>query len=122
MKNNKKMMTDYKTAVNWLHTNYILQNDIVEIDPAFYDTNAELFCEDEDGNYKEYYQYYITDLSKFDMEWLENTFDLVFGYSPLLDKYILFVPHYGTAWNSVPCEVKSESWWESNGEKYGYKD
>lgn len=118
MKN--RMLTDYKTAVNWLHTKYILLNDIVEIDPAFYDTNADLFSEDEDGNYTEYYQYFITDLSKFDMEWLENTFDLVFGYSPLLDKYILFVPHYGTGWDYVPCKVKSVSWWESNCEKFAY--
>ena len=118
---NERMLTDYKTAVHWCNNNYILLNDIVEIDPAFYDTNAELFAGDENGNAPEYYQYFITDCSKFDVEWLEKTFNLIFGYSPLLDKYVLFVDHYGTAWDYVPCEVKNADWWKINGAKYAYK-
>lgn len=113
--------TTYKNAVNWCGNSYILQNNIAEIDPAFFDDNADIFCEDAEGNTPEYYQYYISDCTKSDAEWLSKTFNLVFGYSNLLEHYILCVPHYGTGWDYVPCEVKNADWWESNGEDYSYE-
>ena len=115
------MLTDYKTAVEWCRNGLILCNNILEIDPAFYEENAELFAEDEEGNAPEYFQFFLTNMTNGDKEYLEKTFDLVLGYSPLLDVYVLCVPHFGTALDYVPCEVKSASWWENNGEKYGYK-
>lgn len=118
---NERMLTDYRTAAKWCNNSLILLNGIGEIDPDFYDYNAALFSEDEEGNQPEYFQYFLTDMSDGDAEYLKNTFDLIIGYSPRLEKYVLFVDHYGTAWDYVPCEVKSASWWETNGEKYGYK-
>ena len=76
---------------------------------------------DEEENHREYFQFFLTDMSAGDADYLKNTFDLIIGYSPRLEKYVLFVDHFGTAWDYVPCEVKSASWWEINGEKYGYK-
>lgn len=123
MKNekNERMLTDYRTAAKWCKNSLILLNEIGEIDPDFYDYNAELFAEDEEENPREFFQFFLTDMSAGDVEYLQNTFDLIIGYSPRLEKYVLFVDHYGTSWDYVPCEVKSASWWETNGEKYGYK-
>ena len=122
MKNNKKMMTDYYTAAHWCGDGLVLVNNIGEVDPNFYDENAELFYENGFGDSPEYYQFFITNWSSGDVDYLRRTFDLKIGYTPLLDCYVLFVDHYGTTWKGVPCEVKSAEWWESNGEKYGYKD
>lgn len=119
---NKKMFTDYKTAAHWCGNALILLNEIGEIDPDFYDYNAELFAEDEEGNQPEYFQFFLTDMTDFDAEWLQKTFDLIIGYSPRLEKHVLFVDHFGTPWNGVPCSVKSAEWWKINGKKYGYKD
>lgn len=121
MKNNKRMLTDYHTAAHWCGDGLVLVNNIVEIDPNFYDYNADLFAEDEEGNTPEYYQFYITNWTNGDAEYLRRTFDLKIGYTPLLECYVLFVDHFGTAWDSVPCGVISADWWESNGEKLAYK-
>lgn len=128
VKNMKKRYTDYKTAVNWCHNALILLNNIPDIDTNFFEENYEIFTKGktdeqiDNGEYNEYFQYYITDCSKFDKEWLEQTFDLTFAYSSLLDKYVLCVDHCGTSWDYVPCEVLSDSWWETNGNKYEYKN
>ena len=122
MKNNKKMLTDYYTAAHWCGDGLVLVNNIGEIDPNFYDENADLFVENEFGDYPDYYQFFITNWSSSDVDYLRRTFDLKIGYTPLLDCFVLFVDHYGTTWKGVPCEVKSAEWWEANGEKYGYKD
>lgn len=113
--------TTYKTAVNWCGNSYVLQNNIAEIDIAFIEENFNIFSEDAEGNAPEYYQYYISDCTAGDAEWLAKTFDLVFGYSSLLAHYILCVPHCGTGWDYVPCAVKSASWWEVNGADYSYE-
>lgn len=49
----------------------------------------------------EIYQWYITDCSKWDMEYLRDTFGLLFTYSDMLDCYILCVTHFGTGWDYV---------------------
>lgn len=118
-----KMYTDYATAVKWCNNNMVLLNNICEIDQSFFEDNSEIFAEDEEGNLPEYYQYFITDCSQSDVEYLQKTFDgLVFGFSELLDAYILCVGHFGTAWRGVPVAVKSAEWWRINGEQYGYKE
>lgn len=118
----ERMLTDYRTAVKWCNNNIILMNNITEIDPDFIDYNVDLFAEDEEGNFREFYQFFLTDMSEFDAEWLQKTFNLTIGYSPKLEKYVLCVDHYGTAWDGVPCEVYSKEWWDINGAKYAYKN
>lgn len=119
---NKKMFTDYYTAAHWCGDGLVLVNNICEIDPNFYAGNADLFAENEHGEAPEYYQFFITNWTKGDVEYLRRTFDLKIGYTTLLDCYVLFVDHFGTMWESVPCAVKSADWWESNGEKLAYKN
>jgi len=111
--------TNYQTAATWGNCQLILCNNIVNIDPSIVDNmRFNYYPCDDDGNVSDYpidiYQWYITDLSDWSVEWQEKTFDLKYTYSDLLDCYILCVDHYGTLWNSVSCEVKSQSWIEVN--------
>ena len=123
----ERMLTDYKTAVHWCGNSFILCNNITEIDPNFYEDNNDVFTKGlddeqiENGEYNEFYQFYLTDMSNGDKEWLENHFDLHIGYSNLLDMYVLCVPHCGTAWDYVPCEVLSKSLWDMQKDKIQYK-
>lgn len=99
--------TDYKTAVHWLHNSLILCNTITDIDTLLeyrFD-----FYNEEDGTYTEIYQYYLTDCSLDDVEFLEKHFGLLFAYSETLDLYVLCVDHYGTAWDYVPCDTDLEN-------------
>ena len=95
-----KYETNYRKAVNWLNNDLILCNDIVDIDPSVYD-NMRFPIEDEEGNWMDIYQWYLTDCSEGDVEFLERHFELHFTYSDVLDKFVLCVPHYGTAWDYV---------------------
>ena len=54
------------------------------------------------------YQWYITDASQSDVEFLEKHFKLLFSYSDMLDCFILCVNHYGTGWDYVACDVSDE--------------
>lgn len=107
MSNKKQVFTTYKTAVEWFGTNLVLCNNIPEIDQSIWDNFNKDIYDEENNSYKEIFQWYITDLDKSDMEWLSESFDLLFTYSEVLDCYILAVGHYGTSWNYVACEVLS---------------
>lgn len=99
-----KRQTTYDKAVKYLHNNYILCNDIVDIDEYLYprfDLNVE--------NGEEIYQYFLTDCSEADVIFLENTFNLKFAHSEKLDLYVLCVDHFGTSWDYVPCECLNDS-------------
>lgn len=56
---------------------------------------------DDDGYYAEIFQWLITDCSESDVQYLRETFGLLFTYSDLLDCYILCVTHWGTGWDYV---------------------
>ena len=116
MTKTKEFYTDYKTAAKWDNCALVLCNNIPEIDPSVYD-NADFEWDDEEGNPVEIMQWYITDLNEWSKEWQEKTFDLKYTYSNLLDCYILCVPHWGTAWDGVPCKVKSQGWIDANKDK-----
>ena len=123
----KKYRTNYAVAVNWLNNDYVLCNNIGEVDPSIWDNMrfSLWYYEDEDGNYydnesdyegdgelqecqNEIYQYFLTDASESDVEYLEEHFGLLFTYSDLLDLYVLCVDHYGTSWDYVGCETDVE--------------
>lgn len=109
--------TNYSVAVNWCNNALILCNNIAEIDPSVFDNNRfELFNE-EDGTEKDIYQWFITDCSDEDVEYLEKTFGLLFTYSDLLDKYILCVNHFGTRWDYVEWTTTNELAKRELGEK-----
>ena len=94
-----KYLTTYRCAVEWLNTNLVLCNKLPEIDMSVYE-NFSSFDED-----TEIFQWYITDASASDVEWLEEHFGLIFTYSDLLDCYVLCVDHYGTSWDYVMIET-----------------
>lgn len=91
---------NYLKAIHWYNNHYILCNNIVEIDSSVLE-NME--CDEE---YPEIYQYYLSDCSKSEVEWLKEGFpSLIFSYSELLDLYVLCVDHFGTSWDYVPIET-----------------
>ena len=104
----KKFSTNYRVATKWLNNSLVMCNHIGEVDPEIYD-NMRFSLEDEEtGEYREIFQWFITDCSEFDVCFLEEHFGLLFTFSPLLDCYILAVDHYGTAWDYVCCDTDLE--------------
>lgn len=112
----KTFYTDYKTAAQWCNCALVLCNNIETIDSSIYD-NMRFDYYDKNGEPTEIYQWYITDLSAWTVEFQEQAFNLKYTYSDLLDCYILCVDHFGTGWDYVPCEVKSKDWIEVNKDK-----
>lgn len=96
----KTFLTSYSEATNWLHNSYVLCNNIPSIDNSIWD-NMNFNYFDEDDNPIEIYQWFITDCSQSDVEYLTKHFELKFTYSDLLDCYILCVDHFGTSWDYV---------------------
>lgn len=96
----RKYATNYRVATEWCNNSYVICNGLSEIDPSIYD-NIRFPLEDEDGDMIDIYQWFISDCSKSDVEYLEETFGLHFTYSDLLDCYVLCVTHWGTAWDYV---------------------
>lgn len=93
--------TTYLEAVNWLHNQRILCNDIVNKDPSVLD-NMRFDLDFDNG--EEIYQWFLTDCSTSDVEYLEKRFGLLFTYSDLLGLYVLCVDHWGTSWDCVSCD------------------
>lgn len=101
--------TTYYNAVHWLHNNYILCNRIPETDDSVWDNmRFPLFGDEEDSNGRVIYQWFLTDASQSDVEYLEESFGLLFTYSDLLDCFVLCVDHYGTNWHGVPCSCYND--------------
>lgn len=111
---NKVFYTDYKTAATWGDASLVLCNKLPDIDNSIWDNaRFNMYETDEEGNENDYpidiYQYFITDLQDWQVEWQEKHFpDLKYTYSDLLDCWILCVDHCGTAWTSVPTETTKE--------------
>lgn len=106
-KRNGKRFTDYYTVTKGWIENKILCNQICEFDPSVYD-NMRFELEDEEGNQKDIYQWFITDCNKYDVKYLEETFGLLFTYSDMLDCYVLCVDHYGTMWKGVEVRILND--------------
>ena len=105
------MITDYYTAVHWLGSAFILCNEIVENDESVFD-NIEYpeSADEEDMERCEIFQWFLTDMSENDKEWMQKNFpDLVFSYSDKLDLWILCVDHFGTMWKGVSTTTNCEN-------------
>ena len=137
MKTTKLFRTNYSVAVNWFNNDFILCNEIQNLDPSIFD-NAHFgffYYTDEDGNQyesesdyegeeelnensRDIFQYYLTDCSESDVEFLEESFPyLLFTYSDLLGLYVLCVDHYGTNWYYVGTDTTLENAQREEGEK-----
>ena len=80
--------TNYKVATKWCNNSYVMCNHIAEIDPSVLG-NMRFELDSSSGD--EIYQWFISDCSEWDVEFLEENFGLRFSYSDLLDCYILCV-------------------------------
>ena len=123
--------TNYKVAAHWLNNNLILCNDIPNIDESIIE-NMRFSCDPEDTDddedseaedwhetdpfglwhpesYREIFQWFLTDCSESDVEFLEEHFGILFTFSPVLDLYVLCVDHYGTSWDYVHCYTDLEN-------------
>lgn len=109
--------TNYYVATHWLHNNLILCNEITEADESVFENCRFSLYDEETEREHEIFQFFITDCTEDDMEWLEEHFGLLFTYSNLLDKYILCVDHFGTSWDYVPCETDIENAQAKEGER-----
>lgn len=95
-------ITNYFDAVHYFGNSFVLCNNIPEIDGSVYDNMEFSSYDEETDTYKDIYQWFLTDCSKMDVEYLSRRFGLLFTYSDLLDVYVLCVDHYGTMWKGVP--------------------
>jgi hypothetical protein len=95
--------TTYSIAVNYCNNSLVLCNNIAEVDPSVYD-NARF----EWGEETEIFQWFVTDCSKSEVEFLEKSFGLLFTYSDKLDVYVLCVAHCGTSWDYVECDCYND--------------
>lgn len=97
----RNKISNYYDAVHYLGNSFILLNNIREIDEDFFcdELIGEWFNEDDEM--PEIYQFFLTDCSTEDASYLANRFNLLFAYSPLLDNWVLCVPHFGTMWKGV---------------------
>ncbi|MCM1497314.1 MAG: hypothetical protein NC124_02495 [Clostridium sp.] len=99
--------TTYRIATKWLNNSYILANDVQNEEGFWDECRFETYNEENDC-YIDLYQFYITDASLGDVEYLEKNFGLKFSYSNNLDCFVLCVDHYGTGWDYVSCECSDE--------------
>lgn len=102
--------TTYKIAVNFLHNDFVMCNNLPEIDPSVWENmRSPLSYEDEDGEHDlDIFQWFITSASQGDVEYLEKSFKLHFTYSDLLDCFVLCVTHWGTSWSGVHWECYND--------------
>lgn len=100
--------TNYWTAVHFCNNNIVICNDIPNIDSTVFD-NMRFERFDENGNEVDIFQWFITDCSLSDVEFLEKSFGLLFTESNLLGCFILCVDHCGTPWKGVRCSCFNDN-------------
>ena len=101
--------TTYSIAINWLRPSLVLCNNIAEIDQSVFDNARFSFYDEDEEMETEIFQWYLTNLSLDDVEWIEKNFpDMKFTYSDLLDCFVLCVDHFGTGWDYVPTSISDD--------------
>lgn len=103
---------NYRTLFNFLFTDSVLCNNIVNIDNEFMFNSV---IDDEDCTELEFYQYYIVEVDTWRLEQYKNYIkennidtDIYLFYSDILDCYICGVSHFGTSLDCVPTDIKIE--------------
>lgn len=96
-----KYHTTFDKIVKLQGMQLVMCNNISSVDDSIWENFTENFQENEYGDYPEIYQWFLTNLSQYDVEWFVEHFDLIFTYSEKLDIWILCVTHFGTLWSGV---------------------
>lgn len=101
--------TTYSIAINWLRPSLVLCNNIAEVDPSIFDNARFSFYDEDEEIETEIFQWYLTNLSLDDVEWMEKNFpDIKFTYSDMLDCFVLCVDHWGTGWDYVATSISDD--------------
>ena len=84
-----------------------LENEDITLEEL--EEQASDYANEEEYNY-EFYQYFIIDISNWDLEYLKECKQrtLQICYSELLDCYVLCVGHCGTSWTYVGSDFDLE--------------
>jgi len=103
-----KTTTTYADAVESIE-NMVLCNDISKLeDDVFFENVCEATLNEDDDDYVEVYQYYITDCSDSDVDYLRRRYDLRFAWCEKLSVWVLLVTHWGTSWDCVEWHDNDE--------------
>lgn len=109
----KLYKTNYSVAVNWCDNNFVMCNNLPDIDPTIWDNVLQVDNgedeETEDDSEMDIFQWFITDCNDCTVKYLMEAFPgLRFTYSDLLGLYVLMVDHYGTDWRYVSWGTTNE--------------
>ena len=102
----KKYITTFETAVNWLDFSMVLvpTRALFETDENFCYEDVLNMRETEEGEIDlEIFQTFITSLDSQQANYLADHFDLNFAWHDKLECWVLLVYHFGTPW----CGVKT---------------
>ena len=96
----------YRTLVERFISDMVLCNNIAEIDDElFYNVQVGELTDE-----TEIYQYYLCNISNWDIESLKELIDdnndVIIAYSNKLDCDVLMVNHWGTSWDYVPTSIE----------------
>ena len=105
MNNSKKTYISYRNAIKYCGNSFVLCNNIQEIDDSIFYSDHNIVNDDFYDSEKEIFQYFISDCSQSDAEYLNEFFGIQFLFSEKLDCFILPVFHFGTSWDYVRVEV-----------------
>jgi len=100
----------YASIINRFFKNLVLCNDIVKVDYELEDVIGKQYDE-ESEEYVDIYQYFITDIPSWSLEYLQelvkdnNDDSILLLYSNVLNCYVLAVTHFGTGWSYVPTNI-----------------
>lgn len=106
----KTNKASYMTLVDRFFPNRVRCNNIAHIDYELEDIIGKQYDE-EKQEYLEIFQYFFTDINKWDLESLKklladnNDDSILLLYSNVLDVYILAVTHCGTHWDYVQTNI-----------------
>ena len=108
----KYKKASFKTLVDLYFENRLLCNNILDLDENLFDCLEVGSLEDENGDYKEIFQFFLVDLNSWDLESLQeleeanNDDSIILFYCNKLDLYVLGVDHLGTSWDYVMTNIK----------------
>lgn len=101
----------YKSIIDRYFSDLVLCNDIIKVDYELEDIIGTQF--DEEWNDPiDIYQYYIANITEWNIEQLQelmaenNDNSILLMYSNVLNVYILGVTHFGTSWDYVPTSIE----------------
>lgn len=103
---------NYMTLFNFLFTDSILCNNIINVDSEFFYNEEIKEEEDDDDEYMEFYQYYLVNVDAWRLEKYKEYLqeknkesNISLFYSNVLDCYVVGVSHFGTSWSCVCTDV-----------------